>query len=70
MCKVIGAASSFACVHGTHTHTHTHTHTKLQAAPFTVNVAFYYKSYIYDLTAVLPHTGGDRNDCFMQLCTP
>jgi hypothetical protein len=52
MCTVIGAASSFGCVHGTNT--------KLQAAPITVHVALYYKSHIYELTAVLPHAVGDR----------
>ena len=41
-------------------HTHTHTHPKLQAAPMTVHVAFYYKSYIDALNTVLPHTGDDK----------
>ena len=44
---------------------------KLQAAPITVHVALNYKSHIYELTAVLPHTGGDRlSDCLWNRVLP
>ena len=33
---------------------------KAQAAPMTVHVTFYYKSYIDELNTVLLHTGDDK----------